>query len=240
MNTGATRSDMAQAWRGALHGMQRGSQRLGWPGRLGLLLGLMAAGLWVALMPGLQEQTDALNAHNAWLQGRLGDMSPGRDQKPASATRVTSATGTGTGTVTAPQAWQSVWSALPTEAQGLALPSRLLQGAPGVSGEPATFQRQAVPGLPGLTRVQVGTSLTAPWLQLSAWLGQVQAQPGVSIDALSLERERVDEPLWHLRVSLSVWVRDGVGVNAGPADHGAPAAHTARALTAQRPAREAP
>lgn len=217
MNTGAARFDMAQAWRGALHGMQRGAQRLGWPGRLGLLLGLMAAGLWVALMPGLMAQTDTLSAHNAWLQGRLGDMSPGSDASPSSATRVTS----GTGTVTAHQAWQSVWAALPTEAQGLALPSRLLQGAPGVSGEPATFQRQAVPVLNGLTRVQVGTSLTAPWSQLSAWLGQVQAQPGVSIDALSLERERVDEPLWHLRVSLSVWVRDGGGVNAGPAAHAA-------------------
>lgn len=189
-----------------VRGLRAVSQTLGWPGRLGLCLCVLALMLWLCVLPAQRGQAAELAAHNDWLQQRLANMSGGMSVAEAQGNL---ASGPAAVTELSPQArWAQVWRALPESAQASTHQASLWRAAPGLTAEPVTSVMEPVADLPGLSRWRLSVSTLAPWSQQWQWLQHVLNDPAVSIDGLSLQRDQPHDTQWHMRLGLSLWTRD--------------------------------
>jgi hypothetical protein len=189
--------------------LRRSAQTLGLPGRVGLCLCVLALWVWLCLLPTQREQAQELEAHNHWLQQRLAGMSSG--EAPGA-----SASGPAADPEQSAQArWAQVWRSLPDASQASRHQEALWRAAPGLTAEPVTLVMEPVSDLPGLSRWRLSVNTVAPWPQQWRWLQHVLADPAVSIDALSLQRDQPHDALWHLRLGVSLWTRDATPASAG-------------------------
>lgn len=196
-----------------------GAQRLGMPGRIGLCMCALALAVWGGALPAQHRQVDELAAHNDWLRQRLTTLSA-PDTRHSAASE---APGLGPA---APRAlWAQVWQALPMASEAGPRQASLLRAAAETVSEPVSFSHERVKSLPGLSRWRLSVSTTAPWSQQMQWMAHVLAQPAVSIDAVTLQRDQPHDDVWQLRLGLSLWTRVPTTSRDTPQAVGLPAVH---------------
>lgn len=177
----------ASAWR-------RGLARLGAPGLLGLLLMAGALGLWVGVVPAARQS----------LVEQQEQVEHVREQLKAGSTPGTASASLST---QSDLAWQTLWGALPEEADGNALMTGVLAAAQrqGVTLGAVQFSSEPLKGLAPVGRQRLVLPVEASYPALRFWLAEVLQHPSVSLDALDVSRDQVMSDQVRARVTLSLW-----------------------------------
>lgn len=171
--------------------------RLGLPGGAGLLLLAYAAWMAWAAQPQQAQETEALQDRTrqarrtllaAPQQARAAQASP--EQLLAALQRRLAA----------------------RQERGAALAAVLDRAqAAGLAVQSATYRVEPA-RLPGLVRHEVALPVKGDYAALRGWLAQaLAAQPGLSLDALSLKRSDAQADRVDARVTLSLWLREAGG-----------------------------
>jgi hypothetical protein len=195
-------------------------RQLGWPGLVGAAL-LMAC-TWFT-------QLELPRRHGALAQAES-DVRRLRHGLIARATPG-SETSTEADRLNAPsQAWASLWSGLPDEGQRMARQARVLDSAAqvGVPLQSVQWQGEAVKWLApadadadaapsGLWRQRMTMPVQAPYPALRTWLDRLQREPGLTVDAIDIQRNDVQSDQVRAQVSLSLWWRQSVSPLKGAA-----------------------
>ncbi len=116
------------------------------------------------------------------------------------------------------KAWASLWSSLSDEGQRMARQARVLDSAAqvGVPLQSVQWQGEAVKWLApagadsttsGLWRQRMTMPVQAPYPALRTWLDRLQREPGLTVDAIDIQRSDVQSDQVRAQVSLSLWWR---------------------------------
>lgn len=182
--------------------LKRVASQLGAPGWLGLLMAACAAMAWGLVVPDQRAELDAELDQIAHLRQQLLTTTSAGGSRQAQATTPPLAE-------QAQAAWQHVWQALPSQAQGTDLQVEVLNAARahGLSLQSVQYKGAALKALPLVWRQQISLPVEAPYPALRAWLAQLQRQPALSIDALDISRTDAMSEQVKARVAVSLWWR---------------------------------
>ncbi len=192
--------------------LPRWLRQWGWPGLVGAALLLACAWFTQLELPRRHEALAQAESDVRRLRhGLIARATPGS----AVASEVQSLNEPG-------QAWARLWSGLPDESQRMVRQARVLASAEQVGvplqsvqwqGEAVKWLAPAGPGsgsdaLPsGLWRQRMTMPLQAPYPALRTWLDRLQREPGLTVDAIDLQRSDVQSDQVRAQVSLSLWWR---------------------------------
>ena len=198
--------------------LPRWLRQLGWPGLVGAALLLACAWFTQLELPRRQEALAQAESDVRRLRhGLIARATPGSE------------TSTEADRLNAPsQAWASLWSSLPDEGQRMARQARVLDSAAqvGVPLQSVQWQGEAVKWLApagadtatsGLWRQRMTMPVQAPYPALRTWLDRLQREPGLTVDAIDIQRNDVQSDQVRAQVSLSLWWRQPVSPLKGEA-----------------------
>lgn len=177
---------------------------LGWPGLVGALL--VGGSLWTqhALLPRWQGELDQGGSEVRRLRHAL------LEAASASAPQA----GAEVHDDTPQQAWSRLWAALPDGAQRVALQSQVLASASaaGLQVDAVQYRGEFVPwqgaaGDTALWRQRMSMPVQGSYPAMRAWLASLTQAPGLSIDALDVQRPDVMGDQVKAQVSVSLWWR---------------------------------
>ncbi len=115
------------------------------------------------------------------------------------------------------QAWQALWSALPSQPQRMALQAQVLRAAQQSGLQIAAVQfegqreRWARQGDEVLWRQRMVLPVHGTHPALMSWLQLLLREPALSIEVLGIRRDAVDQAQLQAQVSLSLWWRQPEG-----------------------------
>ena len=174
-------------------------RQLGWPGLVGAALLLGCAWFIQVELPRQREAVAQAESDVRRLRHGLIARASGASERPP-AQRLDEV-----------QAWSRLWLALPEESQRTAAQARVFASASevGVPLQSVQWQGEAVKwvGASGLWRQRMVMPVQAPYPALRSWLDRLQREPGLSIDALDIQRNDVQSDTVQAQVSLSLWWR---------------------------------
>lgn len=188
--------------------LPRWLRQLGWAGLIGAALLLACAWFTQLELPKRHEALAQAESDVRRLRhGLIARATPGSE------------TSTEADRLNAPsQAWASLWSSLPDEGQRMARQARVLDSAAqvGVPLQSVQWQGEAVKWLApagadtapsGLWRQRMTMPVQAPYPALRTWFDRLQREPGLTVDAIDIQRNDVQSDQVRAQVSLSLWWR---------------------------------
>ena len=188
--------------------LPRWLRQLGWPGLIGAALLLACAWFTQLELPKRHEALAQAESDVRRLRhGLIARATPG-SEAATEALRLNEPA----------QAWASLWTSLPDEGQRMARQARVLDSAAqvGVPLQSVQWQGEAVKWLApagadaatsGLWRQRMTMPLQAPYPALRTWLDRLQREPGLTVDAIDIQRDDVQSDQVRAQVSLSLWWR---------------------------------
>lgn len=198
--------------------LPRWLRQLGWAGLMGAALLLACAWFTQLELPKRHEALAQAESDVRRLRhGLIARATPGSE------------TSTEADRLNAPsQAWASLWSSLPDEGQRMARQARVLDSAAqvGVPLQSVQWQGEAVKWLApagadtatsGLWRQRMTMPVQAPYPALRTWLDRLQREPGLTVDAIDIQRNDLQSDQVRAQVSLSLWWRQPVSPLKGEA-----------------------
>ena len=189
-------------------------RQLGWPGLLGLASLLACAGFIFGVLPQRQAALDQAES----------DVRRLRHGLIARVTGVTGATEQGVADraqVDAGQAWRELWQSLPDDRQRLSRQARVLAAAREVGlditavqwqGEPVRWTGDVSRGgaatpAAGLWRHRMTVPVQAPYPAVRSWLDRLKREPGLTVDALDIQRSDLTSDQVQAQLVISLWWR---------------------------------
>lgn len=188
--------------------LPRWLRQLGWPGLMGATLLLACAWFTQFELPRRHEALAQAESDVRRLRhGLIARATPG-SEAATEAHRLNEPA----------QAWASLWSSLPDEGQRMARQARVLDSAAqlGLPLQSVQWQGEAVKWLApagadtapiGLWRQRMTMPVQAPYPALRTWLDRLQREPGLTVDAIDIQRSDVQSDQVRAQVSLSLWWR---------------------------------
>lgn len=186
-------------------------RQLGWPGAIGAALLLACAWFTQLELPRRHEALAQAESDVRRLRhGLIARATPG-SAVASEADRLNEPS----------KAWASLWSSLPDEGQRMDRQARVLDSAVqvGVPLQSVQWQGEAVKWLAaagadsttnGLWRQRMTMPVQAPYPALRTWLDRLQREPGLTVDAIDIQRNDLQSNQVRAQVSLSLWWRQPV------------------------------
>jgi hypothetical protein len=182
--------------------LNQGLRRLGLAGALGLALLVGCAWAQWSWLPARQEAASRLASDARYLRHALHDAA------------LTPAATAGPDAIGTPdQAWQVLWRQLPQAERRVALQGAVLKAAreQGVQVQSVQYQGQrqnwADQGGDTLWRQRMTMPVQGRYVDVRNWLAQLLREPALSVDALSVQRDGVQNEAVVAQVSVSLWWR---------------------------------
>lgn len=198
--------------------LPRWLRQLGWPGLIGASLLLACAWFTQLELPKRHEALAQAESDVRRLRhGLIARATPG-SEAATEAHRLHEPA----------QAWASLWTSLPDEDQRMARQARVLDSAAqvGVPLQSVQWQGEAVKWLApagadtapsSLWRQRMTMPVQAPYPALRTWLDRLQREPGLTVDAIDIQRNDLQSDQVRAQVSLSLWWRQSASPLKGEA-----------------------
>lgn len=189
-------------------------RQLGWPGLLGLVMLSGCAGFIFGVLPQRQAALEQAESDVRRLRHGLIARATGAPTSPASGAAGRSAD-------EASQAWRELWHALPDDRERLIRQARVLAQASEVGltltvvqwqGELVRWSAAAQAGAhhasgAGLWRQRMTVPVQAPYPVVRSWLDRLQREPGLTVDALDIQRTDLGSDQVQAQLVISLWWR---------------------------------